>query len=115
MNRNIAIGIVVIVLIIGGVFFTLNNSNNNSTSNNSTTGGSITSTTPTPTPAPTPAPAATATCIITIDGLQYDVEPLRKRHPGGDIYNCGTDMSDIFHGQHGNDIGRLAPYKVNVQ
>jgi hypothetical protein len=52
------------------------------------------------------------TCIITIDGNKYDVEPLRSTHPGGDVFVCGTDMSDVYHGQHGSSLRRMQPYLV---
>lgn len=51
-------------------------------------------------------------CIIIVKGKKYDVEPLRKTHPGGDIFVCGTDMTERFNSQHGNDYARLAPYLV---
>ena len=68
---------------------------------------------PTPTATPTTAgnqSGGQATpdnrCIITIDGQKYDVTDFRNQHPGGDIFNCGTDMSAIFHGQHSNSTLR---------
>lgn len=57
------------------------------------------------------APAA-ASCIITIDGSRYDVQPLRSTHPGGDIFQCGTDMSTVFHGQHGDNLGMIRKYLI---
>lgn len=58
-----------------------------------------------------PVPAK-ATCIITIDGQKYDVQPLRDNHSGGDIFVCGTDMSDVFHGQHGNNLKMIQKYLI---
>jgi hypothetical protein len=58
-----------------------------------------------------PAPAKT-TCIITVDGKKYDVQPLRSSHSGGDIFVCGTDMSDVFHGQHGDNLRMIQKYLV---
>ena len=52
---------------------------------------------PAPTPAPTPKPQ---NCIITIDGVSYDVTAFRKIHSGGDIFKCGTDMTAVFYSQH---------------
>jgi heme/copper-type cytochrome/quinol oxidase subunit 2 len=52
------------------------------------------------------------TCIITVDGKKYDVEPLRTTHPGGDIYKCGTDMSDVYRGKHGTSVQRIEKYLV---
>ena len=53
-----------------------------------------------------------ATCIITIDGQKYDVESLRDTHTGGDVFQCGTDMSDVFHGKHGNNLQMIQRYLV---
>jgi len=52
-------------------------------------------------------------CIITLFGEEYDVTELRKFHPGGNIYICGTDMTSTYLNQHGNDMIRIQPYKVN--
>ncbi len=57
---------------------------------------------------PPPAPS----CIITIDGRRYDVQTLRTTHPGGDVFQCNTDMSDIFHGQHGDNLRMIQKYLV---
>lgn len=51
-------------------------------------------------------------CIITIEGNKYDVSTLRGIHPGGDIYECGTDMTTTFIEQHGNDFQRIEKYRV---
>ncbi len=52
-----------------------------------------------PTSAP---PTPDNRCIIVIDGNQYDVTSFKNQHSGGDIFQCGTDMSSIFHNQHDN-------------
>jgi cytochrome b involved in lipid metabolism len=52
-------------------------------------------------------------CLITIQDQLYDVQSLRSIHPGGDIYNCGTDMTQMFLGQHGSDFARIEEYKVD--
>jgi hypothetical protein len=68
--------------------------------------------TPTPVvPVVPPAPVV-PTCIITIDGQRYDVQPLRNSHSGGDVFQCGTDMSAIFHDQHGNRLKMILPYLI---
>ena len=52
-------------------------------------------------------------CIVTIDGGRYDVSQFRNLHSGGDIFQCGTDMSAIFHGQHDSSyLSRMSQYKI---
>lgn len=58
------------------------------------------SVTPTPVPAPAPAPKVDNRCIITIEGVRYDVTAFRNQHSGGDIFTCGADMTKIFFSQH---------------
>ena len=43
--------------------------------------------------------AATA-CIITINNQKYDVTQFKNLHSGGDVFNCGTDMTTVFNGKH---------------
>lgn len=52
-----------------------------------------------PAPAPTPDPLA-GHCIVTIKGQKYDVTDFKNTHSGGDIFVCGTDMTNTFFGQH---------------
>lgn len=66
----------------------------------------------TPTPVPTKTPAQTG-CIITVDGVRYDVTVFRKQHSGGNIFTCGADMSATFHGEHGQrELQRMQPYRL---
>ena len=76
---------------------------------------------PTPTPLPTTTPTVVSTptptpqpgCLVVIDGTSYDLAAFRSLHSGGDIFQCGTDMSAIFHNQHSSGyLQRLAPYKI---
>lgn len=61
-----------------------------------------------PTVAETPAPTPDNRCIVSIDGVRYDVSSLRSTHTGGDIFQCGTDMTAIFYGQHDKSfLGKL--------
>lgn len=62
---------------------------------------------------PKGAEAATP-CIITVFGVQYDVASLRTTHSGGDIFQCGTDMSATYQARHGTDVTRLRPYRVTT-
>jgi hypothetical protein len=55
---------------------------------------------PVPSPVTQPQPTPVTQCIVTIQGKRYDVAPLRSTHPGGDIFICGTDMTDVFFSQH---------------
>jgi len=60
----------------------------------------------------TPPTPSAPTCIITIDGQRYDVQPLRNTHSGGDVFQCNTDMSDIFHGQHGDNLRMIQKFQI---
>ncbi len=52
-------------------------------------------------------------CIVYISGVRLDVTDFRNRHGGGDIFQCGTDMTDIFKGQHpGSYLNKMARYKI---
>ena len=67
---------------------------------------------PTAAPTPTTDPLA-GKCIIYIDGVRYDMTEFRNIHSGGDIFQCGTDMSAIFHGQHpASYLDKIAKYKI---
>lgn len=50
-----------------------------------------------PAPAPSPKPQG---CIVSIEGVSYDVTVFKKIHSGGDIFKCGTDMTASFYSQH---------------
>ncbi len=68
------------------------------------------------TPKPTTAQIAqNATgCIITLSGQQYNVTSLRQSHSGGDIFNCGTDMTSVYQGKHGSNLSRMQKYLVST-
>ncbi|MCA9375056.1 hypothetical protein KC622_01855 [Candidatus Dojkabacteria bacterium] len=53
-------------------------------------------------------------CIITIQGHQYDVTQLRRTHSGGDIFICGTDMTQTFFSMHNSQLlnGQMQRYLV---
>jgi len=52
-------------------------------------------------------------CIITVDSIKYDVSVFKNYHSGGDIFNCGIDMTSIFYQQHNQQIlSRMAQYKI---
>ena len=61
--------------------------------------------------APTDVPAP-ETCVITIDGQKYDVQSLRSTHTGGDIFQCGADMSAAFHRKHDDNLQMIQKYLV---
>lgn len=62
---------------------------------------------------PTGVPTQDTRCIIGIDGVQYDVSAYRSMHPGGDIFNCGADMSGAFWSQHGaGTLNKMAKYRL---
>lgn len=71
----------------------------------------MTTTQPVTQPAP-PAPVPSG-CIITLDGASYNVTNLQKSHSGGDIFNCGSDMSATFWGKHGQSIfSKMQQYRI---
>ena len=84
------------------------------TNQNTQTNQTVTNTPQTTQQAPTPVPAPQiAQCIITIDGSSYDVTNFRTSHSGGNIFNCGTDMSSTFWSRHGASIlSRMQQYKI---
>lgn len=66
-----------------------------------------------PTPVTTPKPTPDNRCIISINGVKYDVTSYRKQHPGGDIFKCGSDMTKAFYGQHNNStLKKMDKYKI---
>jgi len=60
----------------------------------------------------TSGPQASTGCIITLFGKQYDVTTLQNTHSGGNVFNCGTDMTAVYQGQHGSDVSRMQKYLV---
>ena len=69
--------------------------------------------TPTLTPAPTPTPPPSNLCVIQVDGVSYDVTQFRRSHSGGDIFQCGTDMSAIFWQEHNQSIlNKMGKYRI---
>lgn len=63
---------------------------------------------------PVPTVANANRCVITIDNQQYDVTNFRDQHSGGDVFDCGTDMSSVFHGKHGaKELRYMARYKIS--
>jgi len=66
----------------------------------------------TPTITPTVDPLA-GHCLVYVDGTRYDLTEFRDIHSGGNIFQCGTDMSDIFHGQHPSSfLAKISQYKI---
>ena len=59
------------------------------------------------------APTKESRCIITIDSQRYDVIIFRQLHSGGDIFRCGTDMSNTFHQRHPDSfLQTMTSYKI---
>jgi len=52
-------------------------------------------------------------CLIKVAGREYDITAFRGLHPGGDIFKCGTDMSETFKKQHGDDLERIKKFLTN--
>lgn len=70
----------------------------------------------TPPPEATPAPSVpppSDRCIITLSGGQYDVTDFRNIHSGGDVFQCGTDMTASFLSRHpASFLSKMSQYKV---
>lgn len=62
----------------------------------------------------TPSVKNTTGCIITLFGQQYNVSTLQQTHSGGNIFNCGTDMSSTYQGKHGSNVSRMQQYLVSA-
>lgn len=53
-------------------------------------------------------------CVVTIRGEKYDVSTFRDKHPGGNVFKCGEDMTSSFNKQHGEEqIQQIQKYKVS--
>lgn len=52
-------------------------------------------------------------CVVKIDNQTYDLDAFRALHSGGDIFQCGTDMTAVFYGQHSADyLASLSRYRI---
>ena len=51
-------------------------------------------------------------CLIVVSGQQYNVTSLRSSHSGGDIFQCGTDMTGIYQGKHGSKLSLIQKYLI---
>lgn len=51
-------------------------------------------------------------CIITVSGQQYDVTNLRNTHSGGNIFECNTDMTNVYQGKHGSGLSLISKYLI---
>ncbi len=51
-------------------------------------------------------------CIITVSGNKYNVTELQSTHSGGDIFECGTDMSEAFAQEHKTRFGMIQQYLI---
>lgn len=54
-----------------------------------------------------------SSCIITVSENSYDVTTLKNTHSGGDVFNCGTDMTNIFNNEHGYNLKMISRYKIS--
>lgn len=62
------------------------------------------------TSAPSLTPTLDRRCIVTLFGQKYDVTYLRNTHSGGDVFKCGTDMTEIYKDKHGTNLDRMQNY-----
>ncbi len=51
-------------------------------------------------------------CIITVSGSSYDVSSLKNTHTGGDMFNCGADMTEEFNDEHGGNLNKIEEYLI---
>lgn len=51
-------------------------------------------------------------CIITIQEEKYDVTEFKYKHPGGDIFKCGQDMTEIFQKAHKGYLPMIEKLKI---
>ena len=79
----------------------------------SVTGGSTIIPTSVPPSNSTLSQASAAGCVITLFGKQYDVTNLRNTHSGGNVFNCGTDMTGTYQARHGTDLSRMQQYLIS--
>lgn len=69
--------------------------------------------TDTPESSPKTVPDLNNRCIISVRGSKFDITDFKKIHSGGDIFQCGTDMTDIFNGRHGDrEFQILGKYQI---
>jgi hypothetical protein len=54
-------------------------------------------------------------CFITLNSKLYDVTEFKTEHEGGNIFVCGTDMTEQFKDEHKNDFARAEEYEVDDQ
>jgi cytochrome b involved in lipid metabolism len=51
-------------------------------------------------------------CIVTIDGKNYDMTEWQYKHPGGNVFKNGENMTMAFIANHGKDFNRLGIYET---
>jgi hypothetical protein len=72
----------------------------------------VTQNSPTQIP-PKPTPTPDSRCIITVDSQKYDVSSFLNQHSGGDIFQCGTDMTSVFNRRHDPSyLQAMTQYKI---
>jgi hypothetical protein len=55
-------------------------------------------------------------CEITLFNEQYDITYLEDNEEGElkrSIFSCGKDNTDTFRSKFGDDLTRIAPYRIN--
>ncbi len=64
-------------------------------------------------PTITQAPVVDTRCIVAVDSVSYDVSQFKSTHSGGDVFNCGSDMTAIFYGQHNAEmLKKMSRYQI---
>ena len=51
-------------------------------------------------------------CVVIIAGQRYDVTELRLTHTGGDVFECGEDLTELFQLNHPGEWELLDPFEI---
>lgn len=86
------------------------------TDNDSATASTLVTITVNPVPIPTytmsevQAHNTDSDCWVVLFSKVYDITTLVTSHPGGNVFDCGTDMTALYESMHGTNVNRMEPY-----
>jgi cytochrome b involved in lipid metabolism len=125
MKKSIILVFIIVIAIIAAIIYFNANQNSISQSfstaingNSATSTNSINNTVNSPTNITAEQDPKTnltqELCIITVYNQKYDVTKFKEIHEGGDIFKCGTDMTNDFRNQHSRGVlNKMTRYEVN--